>query len=125
MVGDRLGGDSPPPRTERDLMDVPRVERSEEEVTGAVLAETARGTERESGRRDGRRVETFGLDRMLAVPVGVPRRARRMPARRMRSPAIVSPPPDQVQLVVALGAVLGLPHQAGDRVEVEPVGVPD
>src|SRR5919106_159490 len=92
------------------------VEVAVEQVPLGRRAQPAAPTEGETGRSDHRVVPPLRLGR--AGPALAGPRAPRGPA-----PSVVLALHDEVDLVVALGAVLGLPQPARIGIEPEPVGV--
>ena len=110
-----------PVGVQRDLVDVARVERAEEQVAFTGGAEVAPVAEGDPGRTDRRRVEQLRRDRLRAVAVRVLGRLTLAVLRR--APAVVAARDDPVELIVALGPVLRLPQVACLRIEREPEAV--
>jgi hypothetical protein len=97
--------------------------RAEEERALRPRAERAAVAERHSRGGDrGREELERKHPRKRAVGVRVERR-RSAPAVEARTPRVVRPGLDAIQLVVALGPVLGLPQIPGLGIEVEAEGV--
>src|SRR3990172_4289294 len=117
--------DRPPVGGETDPPDLTGVVRAEEQAAAAPGSQPAVLAERRAHRGDRRNRVPLGFDRGGSVPVRVARRRRRGGARRRRPPSVIAAGTYPVQLVVALGPVLGLPEIPAPGIEREPEAVPD
>ena len=114
------GAGEPGPRdVQIDRPDRPAVHIAEDEIVVASGPQAAAVAE--GGARDADRRLEVGLGKVAWFRPGVVRARRlRLRARFVRAPPEVAPLDDEVDLVRALRAVLGLPEPVGLRIEANP-----